>query len=130
MPGWALPGESVLLGTVGAKGTPADVVVEVGSAGDSAIELTGDGVGTTVATVRFRGSLETVMPMIAMMNRVIRTQGSTLCGVGLAAFLWLTAFRIKILRATIADRLRNQSMIAERSGYREVWKFYRRSCQG
>jgi hypothetical protein len=130
MPGWALPGENVLLGTVGAKGTPADVVVDVGSAGDAAAEPTGDGVGTTVATVRLGGSLETIMPTNAMMHRVIRVQGSTLCGVGLAAFLWLTDFRIKILRATTADRLRNQSIIAERSGYREVWKFYRRSCQG
>jgi hypothetical protein len=96
MPGGALPGESVLLGTVGAKGTPTDVV-GVGSAGGAAIEPTGDGVGTTAATVRLGGSLQRVMPTIAMMHRVTKVQGSTLCGVGLAAFLRLLAFRIKIL---------------------------------
>ena len=127
MPGSALPDESVLLGTVGTKGIPADVVTAAGSAEGVAIELTGDGLGTTAATVRLGDSLERVMPTTAMMHRVARVQGSTLCGVGLAAFLRLLAFRIKILRETIADRLRNQSVIAERSGYREAWKFYRRN---
>ena len=66
-------------------------------AGGAAIELTGDGVGTTAATVRLGGSLQRVMPTIAMMHRVTKVKGSTLCGVGLAAFLRLLAFRIKIL---------------------------------
>jgi hypothetical protein len=88
-----------LLGTVGAKGTPAEAVVATGSAGGAAIELTGDGAGTTAATVRFGGNLQRVMPTIAMMHSVTRAQRSTLCGVRLAAFLKLLAFRIKILRA-------------------------------
>ena len=104
MPDSALPGESVLLGTVGTKGIPADVVAAAGSAEDVAIELTGDGVGTgdgagtTAATVRLGDSLQRVMPTIAMMHRVARVQESTLRGVRLAAFLRLFAFRIKILR--------------------------------
>src|SRR5271156_1744833 len=106
MPGWALPGESVLLGTVGAKDTPADIVRGAGSAEGAAIELTGDGVGTTAATVRLGASLQRVMPMIAMTDRVTSVQGGSLC-VGLAAFLTLLAFRIKILRSTTAERLRN-----------------------
>jgi hypothetical protein len=101
MPGWALPGKTVLLGTVGAKGTPAEAVVATGSAGGAGIELTGDGAGTTTATVRFGGSLQRVMPTIAMMHRVTRAQRSTLWGVGLAGFLRILAFRIKILRAGI-----------------------------
>jgi hypothetical protein len=127
MPGCALPGESLLLGTVGTKGTPADVVAAAGSAEGAAIELSGDGVETKAATVRVGGSLQRLMPTTAMMHRVARIQGSTLCGVELAAFLRLLAFRIKILRAMNADRLRNKSVIAERSGYREAQKFYRRS---
>jgi hypothetical protein len=94
MPGSALRGEGVLLGKVGAKGTPTDVV-GVGSAGGVAVELTGD--GTTAATVRLGGSLQRVMPTIAMIHRVTTVQGGTLCRVGLAAFLRLLAFRIKIL---------------------------------
>jgi hypothetical protein len=120
MPGWALPGESVLLGTVGAKCTPADIVADGGSAGPAAIELTGDGVGTTATTVRLGASLQRMIPTIAMMHRVASDQGSTLCGVVLAALQRLLAFRIKILRATTADRLRIQTVIAELSGYREV----------
>src|ERR1700722_10199740 len=97
MPGSALPGESVLLGTVGAKGTPADIIA-AGLARCAAIELTGDGAGTTTATVRAGGSLQRLMPTTTMMHRVARVQGSTLCGVRLAAFQRLFAFRIKILR--------------------------------
>jgi hypothetical protein len=96
MPGSALRGEGVLLGKVGATSTPADVV-GVGSAGGVAVELTGDGIGTTAATVRLGGSLQRVMPTIAMIHRVTTVQGGTLCRVGLAAFLRLLAFRIKIL---------------------------------
>jgi len=42
------------------------------------------------------------MPTIAMMHRVTKAQGSTLCGVGLAASLRLLAFRIKIFRQELA----------------------------
>jgi hypothetical protein len=120
MPDSALPGESVLLGTVGRNGIPADGVAAAGSAKGVAIELTGDGVGTedgvgtTAATVRLGDSLQRVMPTIAMMHRVTKAQGSTLCGVGLAAFLRLLAFRIKILRATTADRLRTRGLPVDR----------------
>jgi hypothetical protein len=98
MPGSALPGESVLLGTVGTKDIPADVVAAAGSAEGLAIELTGDGAGTPTATVRVGGSLQRLMPTTTMMHRVAKVQRSTLCGVRLAAFLRLFAFRIKILR--------------------------------
>src|ERR1700733_15207890 len=97
MPGSALPAESVLLGTVGTNGIPADVVAAAGSKG-VAIELTGDGARTTTATVRAGGNLQRLMPTTTMMHRVARVQGSTLCGVRLAAFQRLFAFRIKILR--------------------------------
>src|ERR1700733_10416031 len=113
MPGWALPGESVLLGTVGTKCTPADIFADGGSAGPAAIELTGNGVGTTATTVRLGASVHSMMPMIAMMHRVTSVQGSTLCGVELAALLRLLAFRIKNPPSKTADRLRNQTVIAE-----------------
>jgi hypothetical protein len=97
MPGCALPGEILLLGTVATKGTSADLVAADGSAEGAAIELTGDRVGTKAATVRLGGSLQRVMPTIAMMHRVTSDQDSILCGVGPAAFLRLLPFRIKIL---------------------------------
>jgi hypothetical protein len=106
MPGGALPGGGVLLGTVGAKAVVVD-------AEEVAVELTGAAVGTTSATVRLGASLLRVMPRIVIAHRMANIQGSTLCGVGLAAFLRPLASRIKIPRATTADRLRNQTVIAE-----------------
>jgi hypothetical protein len=82
--------------------------------------LTGDGIGTTATTVRLGASLQRMMPTIAMMHRVTSDQGTALCGVGLAALLRLLAFRIKILRPTTADRLRNRTVIAN---YRAIEKF-------
>jgi hypothetical protein len=123
MPGSAVPGEIVLLGTVGRNGIPADRVAAAGSATGVAIELTGDGVGTTAATVRLGDALLRAMPTIAMMHRVTKAQGSTLCDVGLAVFLRLLAFRIKILRPEASFWFREE--LASDNGPTEAY-FYKR----
>jgi hypothetical protein len=100
MPGCGLPDATVLLGTVGEKATPVDAtgsaegVVANGVAGVAA-ESTGDRAGAIAAAVWVGGSFHRAMPTIASMHRVARVKGSTLFGVGLAAFL--VGFRIEIL---------------------------------